>query len=852
MKNIYLDLDAAGRNQVWRYILTIFLIIIAAFAAQIIVLIPLMVIHGTVDISNYGPVSMLLATMAPFPAVMLTVFASVTWLHGRSPLTLITPEKKINWRKLFVSAAIWFVLSGLSDVVLYLLHPGNYTWSFDAGKFLPYFLLTLLLIPIQTSTEELVFRGYLAQWIGRYTRGIALPLIIPALIFMLLHGANPEVLAYGAWYTLPFYFGIGLLLGWITLKSGSLELALGVHMANNFYSSIMVTFPDSSLPSPAFFTVASYDALAGLICFVGMALIYLAIFYWRLPKWKVSLSGITAAAVLLLALAAPQPVSAESGYQVQDWNTQITVQPDGSLLIHEIVQYSGVSADTRYAARELSLVTADSIQIISVGLNGAELQTGSQPGQVDLENIGGAVQVTWNFDQTPGETFALDLTYLVNGALRQNASGDLLEWTVIPTDHEYNIAHAQVQLTSPDGIAPLNTPVLVGALNEVSETADGILFDLSTVPANQDLVLKATYPAGSLVQAAPQWQLAQRQRSQALLDALPFGGAALAAIVILTVAGLEWLRRKPAAQPVALDEGEALELSVAVGACLAEGARFTVDHWYAGLVATAQRGAVIFKERAIKGYFGGRDYELFPGPDFRPADPVEAGILAAALPEGNSKSKDNVLYQPVRVLNDRTAQAAELARAQLVKLGCIDLDRMQIRTRLGQVSGGLTIFGLVLAGIGTLFVSTGGEGLMVMAVLWIGVGFGAVIAGLLCGMYAGGWDVLTPKGRNLRAVWQAERLRIRNLIDSRQPLDAETMLAELPLTIAFGMGANWAKVYSDLNIPVSAAWVIAENGQPGSVLSLAAVITASAAMVPGSNVEHGRSFLNLDLFRKES
>jgi hypothetical protein len=90
------------------------------------------------------------------------------------------------------------------------------------------------------------------------------------------------------------------------------------------------------------------------------------------------------------------------------------------------------------------------------------------------------------------------------------------------------------------------------------------------------------------------------------------------------------------------------------------------------------------------------------------------------------------------------------------------------------------------------------------------------------------------------------------LIDSRQPLDAETMLAELPLTIAFGMGANWAKVYSDLNIPVSAAWVIAENGQPGSVLSLAAVITASAAMVPGSNVENGRSLLNLDLFRKES
>ncbi len=45
--------------------------------------------------------------------------------------------------------------------------------------------------------------------------------------------ANPEVLAYGAWYTCHSILALAAA-GWITLKSGSLELALGVHMANNF------------------------------------------------------------------------------------------------------------------------------------------------------------------------------------------------------------------------------------------------------------------------------------------------------------------------------------------------------------------------------------------------------------------------------------------------------------------------------------------------------------------------------------------------------------------------------------------------------------------------------------------
>ena len=118
---------------------------------------------------------------------------------------------------------------------------------------------------IQTSTEEFIFRAYLPQGITRFTPRFWLPWIIPAVVFGLLHSLNPEVDTYGFILTIPFYIGFGLLLGWITLRSRSLELALGLHLANNLYASLIVTFPGSALPSCPF-TIQSYDAALSWSC----------------------------------------------------------------------------------------------------------------------------------------------------------------------------------------------------------------------------------------------------------------------------------------------------------------------------------------------------------------------------------------------------------------------------------------------------------------------------------------------------------------------------------------------------------------------------------------------------------
>ncbi|MBE0699966.1 MAG: hypothetical protein IH586_23820, partial [Anaerolineaceae bacterium] len=48
-----------------------------------------------------------------------------------------------------------------------------------------------------------------------------------------------------------------------------------LHIANNLYSGLLVTFPSSALPAPALFQIQRYDALAVLVTFFVAALVYL-------------------------------------------------------------------------------------------------------------------------------------------------------------------------------------------------------------------------------------------------------------------------------------------------------------------------------------------------------------------------------------------------------------------------------------------------------------------------------------------------------------------------------------------------------------------------------------------------
>ena len=75
------------------------------------------------------------------------------------------------------------------------------------------------------------------------------------------------------------YFLIGAFAAVITLLDGGLELALGLHAANNLYTALVANYTVSALPSESIFTVNEIDPLYGLISLMaGMLIFYLLVF----------------------------------------------------------------------------------------------------------------------------------------------------------------------------------------------------------------------------------------------------------------------------------------------------------------------------------------------------------------------------------------------------------------------------------------------------------------------------------------------------------------------------------------------------------------------------------------------
>jgi hypothetical protein len=277
----FFDAARPGKNALWRYLVGLGVIVIAFFVSTAAISLVVIIASGVTDLAQFSQNAFLIVAALPFAGGLIGLWLSVRLFHERPFRSLITPQTRPNWRRFWRSAMLWFVLSALGDLLLGLLVTrGNYAWQWNARAFWPFALLTLLLIPIQAATEELVMRGYLMQAIGLRTRAPWLPLLFSAVAFALLHGLNPEVGAYGWPIMFLSYLSMGLLLGWVAWHYAGLEAAMGLHIANNIYASLMVTFPDSAIPSPALFVMRSFDPLLSLIVLWAMAALYLLGFAW--------------------------------------------------------------------------------------------------------------------------------------------------------------------------------------------------------------------------------------------------------------------------------------------------------------------------------------------------------------------------------------------------------------------------------------------------------------------------------------------------------------------------------------------------------------------------------------------
>lgn len=194
------------------------------------------------------PVYIVMALMLlGFLVSLIVLWLAVKHIHKRNPQTLIS-SVTINWNRIIKSGLLWLFCTAVVEYLTYVQFPEKYKFSFDAAVFFPALIVGLLLIPFQAGFEEVFFRGYLMTRIGAWN--VWAGLIISATLFGLAHSFNDEIEAAGSLeVAMIYYIGVGLLFGWLALKDKSLELPIGMHVANNLYAFSVVGYPSSSLPS---------------------------------------------------------------------------------------------------------------------------------------------------------------------------------------------------------------------------------------------------------------------------------------------------------------------------------------------------------------------------------------------------------------------------------------------------------------------------------------------------------------------------------------------------------------------------------------------------------------------------
>lgn len=251
-------------------------------------------VHNQQDLFNNLPSNLtLFLVLLPFAVVLPFVYLVVTRLHNQSILSLITARNRVDYKKIFFSFMLWGSISTLMVFFDYWMSPEDFTWNFKPFTFLILFLISIVMIPLQTTLEEIIFRGYLLQGFGVLFKNRWMPLLTTSTLFGLLHLWNPEIDKLGI-HLIWYYIGTGLFLGLITLMDEGLELALGFHAANNLVTALLVTASWTAFQTESLLIDNSEPSL-GVELILTLLLIYpLIIFIFaKKYKWKNWLSQLT-------------------------------------------------------------------------------------------------------------------------------------------------------------------------------------------------------------------------------------------------------------------------------------------------------------------------------------------------------------------------------------------------------------------------------------------------------------------------------------------------------------------------------------------------------------------------------
>jgi len=260
------------KNNLWRYGLGVLIIFIFTQLGSIPLIVAIFQKVGLEGAAKLNPSNMMTVLennnltffylLLSFVVGFIGFLIVIKFLHNQSLKSVTTSRESTDFKRVFTAFISISAIILLNLLFSIYLNPDEYVFQFNLNDFVILFLIAIIFIPIQTSLEEYVFRGYIDK-IGN---------------IIIIH-----------------YIVTGLFLGIITLMDEGMELALGFHAGNNLLIALLVTADWTVFQTSSVFKYIGEPDVINQT-FFSLAVIYplLLIYFskkYQWTNWKEKLLG---------------------------------------------------------------------------------------------------------------------------------------------------------------------------------------------------------------------------------------------------------------------------------------------------------------------------------------------------------------------------------------------------------------------------------------------------------------------------------------------------------------------------------------------------------------------------------
>jgi uncharacterized protein (TIGR04222 family) len=557
--------------------------------------------------------------------------------------------------------------------------------------------------------------------------------------------------------------------------------------------------------------------------------------------------------ILLVLLFLPQQTYAfpAKDYYADQFNSDITIQNNGSLLIKETEVFHFIGGPFHQVYRDLPTDNTDGIDIQQVSIDGKALTPGTSEGNYEVTS-GNPQRVTWHFAGASDVTKTFEVTYLEHDVIQKNGHYDSLHAIVLPTQHSYPIHTATITIHYPTQTHLLNAQTEEYA--NITKAAQLITFAKQDIDNDATLHIILDFPGGSLITTPPQWQQQQIEdaKNQAIADqrastlALPSLLAALLVLIFGIFGSIQFKRIQqprtgyPTPQqngltgrikhiPTKYDQrrtdppdnlqpaeaGALLDSSQIINA--ASQVNIGINQALATLFDLANRGILSIKEDYIEGEKTRKPrsefcIELESHPDN--LKPHEESLLNLLFEESTTRPASAHFTDFARKYAANPARFNTLLEQEMAEKGLLNQTNTRLRARLlsvGRFLTGLGVIGMVIA------IAAGAQNgfwplFMILLALTI---VGIVILNQRNHCYA-----LTPEGERRAQDWQGFYAHLYDIVHGHAPeadLDSDALnyqfVRNLPYAASFGMGQDWIDHFQSMGITSLPPWFLALTGK---------------------------------------